>query len=82
MLPRFRLVHEAPATYVMRHGYMPEGLLPSSAAKKSTLWHVDRWDPSVCITSVAWSPNAGRALLLASGSAHGIVRVEWVEQRS
>ena len=39
----------------------------------------DRFDPRVAVRAVAWSPNLGRGLLLASGTAVGLVRVEWAE---
>ena len=76
---RFRLIQNDANTYTIRHGFYPEGVLPRSQTQKSAPLSIDRWDPSVCITSVAWCPNDGHSLLLASGTGIGLVRVEWIE---
>lgn len=76
---RFRLIQNDANTYTIRHGFYPEGVLPRSQTQKSAPLSIDRWDPSVCITSVAWCPNDGHRLLLASGTGIGLVRVEWIE---
>lgn len=75
----FRLARTA-SGFVWCQGFYPEGVLPRSATRKSGPPVVlDRWDPQVAVTSVAWSPNAGRALLLASGTALGLVHIAWIE---
>ncbi|KAK4051066.1 hypothetical protein OIO90_004806 [Microbotryomycetes sp. JL221] len=37
------------------------------------------WSPGVGVTTVAWHPNLQRACLLASGTASGVVRIDWLE---
>lgn len=78
---RSRILRDSEERYTLRHGFFPEGVWPRGSMTKSAPLLYDAWDASVAITSVAWSPNPGRALLLASGSALGIVRVEWAEGR-
>lgn len=66
--------------FVWHQGFYPEGVLPRAATRKNgPPVVIDRWDPQVAVTSVAWSPNAGRALLLASGTALGFVHIAWAE---
>ncbi|WFD22742.1 hypothetical protein MEQU1_001419 [Malassezia equina] len=66
--------------FVWHQGFYPEGVLPRAPTRKSgPPVVIDRWDPQVAVTSVAWSPNAGRALLLASGTALGLVHISWAE---
>lgn len=79
MHKRFRLVQRNEISFTLRHGYYPEGVLPTAQGQKHTVFSVDRWDPAVGITSVAWCPNASHALLLASGTGIGLVRIECIE---
>ncbi|WFD35067.1 hypothetical protein MCUN1_001916 [Malassezia cuniculi] len=83
--PRFRIMHklfrlsaEADGTLAMLHDFLPEGTAPRASSKAAPPLF-DHWDPAVGIHALAWSPNIGRGLLLASGSASGIVRLDWVE---
>ena len=79
MHKRFRLVRRDDSSFSLRHGYYPEGILPTAQGLKQAVFSVDRWDPAVGVTSVAWCPNASRALWLASGTGIGLVRIECVE---
>ena len=64
----------------MLHGFYPEGFWPARGAGAAPTPRLDdRFDPRVAVRAVAWSPNLGRGLLLASGTAVGLVRVEWAE---
>lgn len=66
--------------FVWYQGFYPEGVLPRVFSRKSgPLPMIDRWDPQVGVTSVAWSPNARSALLLASGTSLGLVHIAWTE---
>lgn len=79
MHKRFRLAPEGDAL-VMLHGFYPEGFWPARGAGAAPTPRLDdRFDPRVAVRAVAWSPNLGRGLLLASGTAVGLVRVEWAE---
>lgn len=77
----FRMVRHGDA-FTLRHGYFPEGVLPNAQGQKTPVFAVDRWDPSVSVTSVAWCPNARHALLLASGTSAGLVHIAWIESSS
>lgn len=79
MHKRFRLVQRDESSFTLRHGYYPEGVLPTAQGQKQAVFSVDRWDPAVGVTSVAWCPNASHALLLASGTGIGLVRIESIE---
>ena len=83
--PKFKIMHKLYRldvdgdAVVMKHGFFPEGTAPSSAAAKSAPPMYDDWDPSIGIHALAWCPNIGRGLLLASGAACGIARIDWTE---
>lgn len=65
------------ARYILEDTFYPEGVWPQTATKTAPpFWH--EWDASVAITALAYSPNPARALLLASGTALGMARIEWI----
>lgn len=77
MHPLGRWQCTAPNTYHLHDALLPEGVWPQKQTKTPPpLWN--EWDPSIAVTSLAYSPNAGRAMLLASGIAAGLVRVDWI----
>ncbi|WFD31081.1 hypothetical protein MSPP1_002113 [Malassezia sp. CBS 17886] len=72
----FRLERRGDA-YTVLEGFYPEGVWPKAGGAKPAPPSTDQWDPLVAVTAVAWSPNLGRALLLASGNAVGLVHIHW-----
>ncbi|PWN44803.1 hypothetical protein IE81DRAFT_320765 [Ceraceosorus guamensis] len=53
---------------------MLDDFLPRAFAEEG---HGSSWMPCIGVQSVAWSPNVGRATLLASGTGTGLVRIDW-----
>ncbi|ETS65215.1 hypothetical protein PaG_00283 [Moesziomyces aphidis] len=58
---------------VVRHHLVPE-LANAAEGKK---WHIAQWHPCLAVTAVQWNPNIGRAGLLASGTAVGMVKIDF-----
>lgn len=58
---------------VVRHHLVPE-LANAAEGKK---WHIAQWHPCLAVTAVQWNPNMGRAGLLASGTAVGMVKIDF-----
>ncbi|GAK67062.1 uncharacterized protein PAN0_016c5288 [Moesziomyces antarcticus] len=58
---------------VVRHHLVPE-LANAAEAKR---WHIAQWHPCLAVTAVQWNPNIGRAGLLASGTAVGMVKIDF-----
>ncbi|KAJ1599821.1 hypothetical protein NDA14_003063 [Ustilago hordei] len=42
-------------------------------------WAIAQWHPSLAVTGVEWNPNLGRCRLLLSGTAGGMLKVDFVK---
>ncbi|KAJ1581222.1 hypothetical protein NDA15_006959 [Ustilago hordei] len=42
-------------------------------------WAIAQWHPSLSVTGVEWNPNLGRCRLLLSGTAGGMLKVDFVK---
>lgn len=69
------LVDRSTGELVVRHHLEPE--IANNAEAKN--WHIAPWHPCLAVTAVKWNPNLGRCRLLLSGTAVGMVKVDFVK---
>lgn len=75
-LPIYQMVlNRSTGELVMRHHLEPE--IANHAEAKN--WHIAQWHPCLAVTAVRWNPNLGRCRLLLSGTAVGVVKVDFVK---
>ncbi|EST08345.1 WD40-repeat-containing domain protein [Kalmanozyma brasiliensis GHG001] len=70
-----QVVDRSTGVLTVRHQLLPE--IANQAEGKS--WHLAQWHPALAVTSVKWNPNLGRCRLLLSGTASGMVKVDFVK---
>ncbi|SPO30078.1 uncharacterized protein UTRI_05917 [Ustilago trichophora] len=75
-LPIYQMVVDrSTGELVIRHHLEPE--IANNAEAKN--WHIAPWHPCLAVTAVRWNPNLGRCRLLLSGTAVGMVKVDFVK---
>lgn len=68
------ILNRSTGELVMRHHLQPE--IANIAENKG--WHIGTWHPLLAVTAVKWNPNIGRCRLLLSGTAAGVVKVDFM----
>ena len=68
-------VNRSTGELVVRHHLQPE--LATLAEHKS--WHLAQWHPCLAVCALRWNPNFGRSRLVLSGTASGMVKVDFVK---
>lgn len=70
-----QVVDRSTGELVVKHHLLPE--VANQAESKK--FHIAQWHPKLAVTAVRWNPNMGRCRLVLSGTAAGLVKVDFVK---
>ncbi|CDW98508.1 hypothetical protein [Sporisorium scitamineum] len=69
------VVDRSTGALTVRHHVKPE----VATLAEGKMWHLGQWHPCLAVTAARWNGNLGRGRLVLSGTACGMVKVDFVK---